>query len=523
MAEPRAFEDPLGSLEKLHGGMGSFDIEVCLRVREEARSRREFRLADAIRNQLLQERGLRVEDRLGGLSVCCPAGPSPEQRAQAAAAAEAKGAESRAVARKALQASLLADSRDEAERIARETEEEVLRLLTSPCALGANALPGRQHADLALTLALSGCDKSELFQLLGDGATAEIQRTGHHTPPLATAQMAERLAAAGYRQQDEREMFSAVRALLQRLDFLDSSPTLEDLTSGNFSLHSDRPLLWLFRHALRQGRRSVPPDHCQQLKAALRDLNDAAPAQPLIIDLGCGFAVSSLGLAVLSAPQSVLAVDASAHCVGFANGLARRWGIQPQRLRVEHCGAIEALQGVRRQFVGEVEWVLVNFPTPFAESSSEELAEEEGSGNSQLPRSINSDAFMANQVMLENARECLLARGGRGTLLIQSNVEDVAVSLRSMAETQGWEAVSDGSLGPHVLEPSHESKLAEGSSQWLPRRQLRHAERGGQRAVGPGWLLSSPLPPLAATETERQYMREGLPIHRVALRPLAAR
>ncbi|CAK0833881.1 unnamed protein product, partial [Prorocentrum cordatum] len=126
---------------------------------------------------------------------------------------------------------------------------------------------------------------------------------------------------------------------------------------------------------------------------------------------------------------------------------------------------------------------------------------------------------MANVQLLEAARRCLAATGGAGTLLVQSNVEDVAVTLREAAESRGWEAVEDdGSLGPSV----DDAVDPEGASTWLPRRQLRHVRLGGRRAAGPGWLAASPLAPEAASETERYYLSEGLPIHRVALRPRAA-
>ncbi|CAL1129057.1 unnamed protein product [Cladocopium goreaui] len=118
---------------------------------------------------------------------------------------------------------------------------------------------------------------------------------------------------------------------------------------------------------------------------------------------------------------------------------------------------------------------------------------------------------MANQKMLEDARQCLLARGHDGHLLVQSNVEDVAVTLREMAEGNGWEAVTDGSFGPEQQELQ--------ASQWQPRRQQHFAATDGRRAFGPGWLVSSPLPRLARTETEAYYTGESLPIHRVALRP----
>jgi len=199
--------------------------------------------------------------------------------------------------------------------------------------------------------------------------------------------------------------------------------------------------------------------------------------------------------------------------VAFARSVAKRWELPSDQLRFVHCSALDALRAVERNYDGQVEWILVNFPTPFATSNNGRR-----SGNSHLPRSVRSREFMANEGLFAAARHCLAARGGgglgHGALLLQTQVEDVAVALRGMAEASGWVAVTDGSLGPQVA-----SAAASSADAWLPRRQLEHVSAGGLRASGPGWLAASPLPERAATETERHYEGEGLRVHRVVLRP----
>lgn len=86
-------------------------------------------------------------------------------------------------------------------------------------------------------------------------------------------------------------------------------------------------------------------------------------SKPLVIDLGCGFGASSLGLAQHG--HAVLAVDASAHCINYATALSRRW--QLPDVVFAQCAAEEALEAASGM---KVEWMLINFPTPFAVQSN---------------------------------------------------------------------------------------------------------------------------------------------------------
>ena len=140
------------------------------------------------------------------------------------------------------------------------------------------------------------------------------------------------------------------------------SSNLRDLQMGNYSLHSPRPLLWLYRHATRQGRRCIPPS-VSKVHEAVAKLSQSS--RPVVIDLGCGFGASSLGLAQRG--FAVLAVDASAHCIRYATALSRRWRLR--HVSFVQCAAEEALAAIQTIEDVDVKWILINFPTPFAVQS----------------------------------------------------------------------------------------------------------------------------------------------------------
>ena len=167
-----------------------------------------------------------------------------------------------------------------------------------------------------------------------------------------------------------------------------SSSNLRDLEVGNYSLHSPRPFLWLFRHSTRQGRRCIPP-RASKVHEAVKRLRQSS--QPLVIDLGCGFGASSLGLA--QGGHAVLAVDASAHCIRYATALSRRWQLPQSQVSFVQCAAEDALAAVRSVEMAAVKWILINFPTPFAAPQNDGawlscLKTEHRLKNQALPRSV---------------------------------------------------------------------------------------------------------------------------------------
>ncbi|CAK9091528.1 ANK_REP_REGION domain-containing protein [Durusdinium trenchii] len=503
---PLLFATPKLGLVKRAVESGDVEIlrplprDLLLQLRQELRHERRFTLADRVLELLrpqLEAEELWVEDGQDGRTRLVPH-PRARKAADAHGASASKAA--RQSAQEALQRSLWADTEEDARAAGLDASMGVrghLKELPS----WDEALKGRQAADLALSLSLAGSEDLQLFEDLASISEREL-RSRTWRSLVSVQQMIERLATAGYRQQDFPGLFEAALSTLESLGCRPSS-NLRDLRAGNFSLHSPRPLVWLYRHATRQGRRCIPPAS-SKVHEELARLNNRCP---LVLDLGCGFGAAALGLADEFA---VLGVDASAHCIGYAKALAQRWQLA-KKVSFVQCAAEEALAAAK-DFGGEMEWILISFPTPFAAPADSRLCMETfTSGNSHLPEHVDSAEFMANVKMLEEARQCLLTHGGDGKLLIQSNVEDMAVTLRGLAEANGWEAVTDGSLGPEV----HHVQAPE----WQSRRQKQWQRHSGHRAAGAGWLKSSPLPRLARTETEAHYIAESLPIHRFALRP----
>jgi hypothetical protein len=250
--------------------------------------------------------------------------------------------------------------------------------------------------------------------------------------------------------------------------------------------------------------------------------------------------------------------------------------------------------------------VMVNFPTPYAvdavlerpSSAAEQVvnvlweseagaacesglqagdrhaAESVIAGNSQLPDGFKN--FMFNMELVDLITEAVVARAGVGAgttaprplLILQSNVEDVVVTMSNMVKLHAREVAETGSAGGKqcFLVPDERSldsdvrtlfgaELAE-SPRWrsydelvastdtsrgggrisqrlqtwladiectppmaggnLGKSAAQHSTdiRGRSRACGLGWLQANPLPGNARTETEVHCDVEKQPVHR---------
>lgn len=132
-------------------------------------------------------------------------------------------------------------------------------------------------------------------------------------------------------------------------------------------------------------------------------------------------------------------------------------------------------------------------------------------------------------------------------IYLQSNVEDVAVTMKMMFENvlqeeynatlnvvddkdlcvsylKPWEnfaGANTKSNDTNILAESHSSRMIiseVGSPKAevnTPRRQLDWAKAGGALAIGKGWLAASPMPFAARTETEAAYAVANKPIYRI--------
>lgn len=204
-------------------------VEDLLAARAALRRRRAYAAADLLRDHLLERCGLSVVDHADGTSTT----RLREDRADAAL----RGARARAWAREALEACAEVGDAEAARGAADGAARRVAAVL-GPLAV----LPGRQCADVALTLALAGAGHAAVFDSLAAALVAELRR--QVPPPLVAAQVAERCAAAGYRQDTSPELFGA--ALDAMCGALESSSTRRDLAAGSMSLLSERPPLWRF-------------------------------------------------------------------------------------------------------------------------------------------------------------------------------------------------------------------------------------------------------------------------------------
>jgi len=109
----------------------------------------------------------------------------------------------------------------------------------------------------------------------------------------------------------------------------------------------------------------------------------ADPSLPLVIDVGCGYGATLLGLSHDQARQSpssgqqrfnFLGCEMSLACVRFASGLAFRWGLKSNCAFVK-VEALQCLEWINYSYEGPVTWILLQFPTPFAFSFSSQFLE----------------------------------------------------------------------------------------------------------------------------------------------------
>jgi len=141
----------------------------------------------------------------------------------------------------------------------------------------------------------------------------------------------------------------------------------------------------------------------------------------------------------------------SSHCIAYASGLAHLWGIEGY-CRFCVAPAEDFLGWVRSSYPGPVEWVSVQFPTPYkfevpavaSGSSVGSKRKTSGGKNSQLPCSLkdgkvcdDEGGFMVTRGLIDQCVDIALNKGnedGRCGIYVQSNVEDVAVTLRARYE-----------------------------------------------------------------------------------------
>ena len=382
---------------------------------------------------------------------------------------------------------------------ASETEliETAIRLLVADGSVssGRREMQGRKHADAAFSFALAGVKNTTLFDLLVAGATNELLRYGHRTScrTIDILQVVEKLAAAGI---EDQKCYLVAADLLKRKSNVQNHPgetNIALLSSGEYLLFADRPLLWLWRYASntqkhglqfdtkangtlsRSTSSTTKEDHVVQLPI----FHDNT--LPLIVDIGCGYGVSLLGLGYYQQAKQAqthgkgdggmkynyLGCDMSPTSIGYAQSITARWKLEGTThfLELDAKGMLNMLAS----YPGRIHGIHVNFPTPYKFEAllSDDIDNERISvGNAQLPKEMSTFMFTpkvvelcrlllnrrcVNQTRLNDAngdevrmRFGMEAYGNQnencmehehGYLLLQSNVEDVCVTMKNIVLT----------------------------------------------------------------------------------------
>lgn len=429
--------------------------------------------------------------------------------------------------------------------------EALARLETT----GATELRGRKSADAAFWFALSGAsspDAVKLFHRLTVIAIEELERFGNKSSCRAKDVMhiVERLYATGITGDLSKQLSHAAANCLIGKEFAGrntstNSSIIDLLQSYEFDIHCDRPLLWLWRFSIRQKKQRSFLRGATKTYERYRSRNSNGqrvsgkeksteytwseffhdPNKPLVIDIGCGYGVSLHGLATLKETDlmapctdelgidwsqcNFLGMDLSRTAIGFASSLSTRWEMNG-RLAYVVGSAEDVLQAVLETYPGNICLAMIQFPTPFKlQKASDEEGENdnEAKGNAQLPKHPYAN-FMVTSNLLHITRETLLA-SSRGKLVIQSNVEDVAVFMRQLAEKSGFSIVPVS----NPIASFDEVKAR------IPQRTKEYIKTGRKRALGDGWARDALLPRRGATETEVACFLETTPIHRCVLTP----
>jgi len=443
-----------------------------------------------------------------------------------------------------------------------KTKQFVKRVMKRLLLTQGTDIRGRKASDAAFNFAMAGITDLTLFESLVYITRMELVRTGHRssTKVKDVLQMVEKLAASGVQGLEAEKLFDVAASCLEKKRWRDSSGIINLLREHRFDFSDDRPLLWLWRFSARQDKiRTVPfpssRNSGQSEDTRWMDTFDD-PTRPLIVDVGCGMGVSLLGLASMSKPESTNVqrtvdctcpsstvqgsidkkkdsttiqtppkhrmfdediVDDWAECnfvgcelnplfVGYANGMARRWGING-KCQFLVSDANEFIDMIHRTYKGPISLVMIQFPTPFSLQKDEhdQRGNSHNSGNSQLP-SNSLSGFMVTEALLQSV-QCLLQRSDNGLLLLQSNCEDVAVAMRDIATRSGRLQILD------VIDTVTADDTKVDISN-LPQRTREWIDLGGDRAVGRGWSKKKLLPRRGRTETEVACISKGTPIHR---------
>lgn len=413
----------------------------------------------------------------------------------------------------------------ELEGIVDKTKEALRLSFHQDVKISERELQGRKSCDCAFLFALAGVVDEELFDLLINGAVHELDRIGVKAScrPVDILQMAEKLAVAGV---IAPRFYQKAAEILHQKDNSKYEGSIERLQSGNYSLLDNRPLLWLWRNAAKQLKEKIK----EASKVNIGQLFDN-PKLPLVIDLGCGYGVSNIALAKHLQGQmskgwlfNILGCDLSTMAVTYANGISGRWNLG-RNCKFVNMDAESCLQMVSESYPGEVLLISINFPTPYHHSLviKNDKNIDAIKGNKQLPRSFETFLVTPTLIMLT---EKLFCRNVdiQGILFLQSNVEDVATTMKSIVQSsqnygflKGFSMLSPDTIfrNRFFLNSGAFGYLEMKSNRAMKRQQM-WIQQGGERPYGKEWLSESLLPTECRSETEVECLLNGKPVHRLA-------
>lgn len=422
----------------------------------------------------------------------------------------------------------------------------------------AGELHGRKAADAAFWLSLAGVnnahDNFNIYDELAEISTDELLRFGSKNScrPKDVLHIVERFGMAGAVGSNIRHLYSVAADCLEGKmmnNIIDTSQDGDDssidyihiinsLRGSSFGLHSDRSLLGLWRFSIRQRKQRVFFENAAKhfdgrfrVDTASQSIGDRNleqyeweklfndPTRPLVVDVGCGMGVSLVGLASGTAAEATteeeiqidwnecnfIGVDLSRLAIRFAKGVSKRWKLDHLRFIVdpaEKC--IERL----KSYPGPVKLAMIQFPTPYRYTEIDEDSESSvvKGYNAQLPEDSEAGCFMVTEKLLCLIQEILSRGEESGMLLVQSNCEDVAVRMKSIAETRaGFDSV--------------EFANSRASLDAVTQRAQRWVANGGNRAIGTSFSSLPLLPKRGRTETEVACSLDDKPVHRCLFIP----
>jgi hypothetical protein len=375
---------------------------------------------------------------------------------------------------------------------------------------------GRTCADTAFNLALAGVTDDGLFKALSKITLLELCRVGKRPSRRGKdiLQIVEKLAASGEMGGDAEKAFRfAAECVLEKGPKLE--PGNDDLLKENrFSLLSARPRVWLWRYSTSLAKPTstrIMDEPAVTLGVDVWWRRFKNPTKPLVIDVGCGFGVSLLGLA--SCEKSVdpsplllgtdfsdcnfIGGDLNQGATRFANGIAHRWNMS-ERLSFVACSTKILLKQVLESYEGPVALILVQFPTPYR------LVHEDY-GNSQLPSGVESGFMIDTSVMDRIATILQKSSVGnlKARLLFKTNCEDVALTVRNLANAKGLRCIQ--TEAGRTIQQLDGMRSSQRTQKWI--------EMGGDRAAGKDWWHSSLLPVNCDTETEVACNLQNTAVH----------